>query len=94
MNTLFNLVDACLYADLVDFLEKKSKIKAEECGLCEAPDLPEGGIYSETLDISFQNLFSDVRYAIDWIHNQGNLKRETQLNFPKSFFFFSFFFLF
>ncbi len=51
LNTLFTLPEACLYTDLVTHLEGISQLKKSEEVTIE--------------DISYANLFHDVRYAID-----------------------------
>jgi len=62
MNTLFNLVDACLFSDLVEFYEN-----------LDGAD--EG--FSEMSGFTFTNLFSDIRKAVDTVHHNGELKDKT-----------------
>jgi 5'-nucleotidase len=69
MNTLFNLVDACLFSDLVVFFEKQRGSTGQ--------DLKADGVYSSEMDISFTNLFNDIRTAVDTIHGNGELKNKT-----------------
>lgn len=76
MNTLFTLPEAGLYADLVEHLEKNANINirigdevAEENEQGEAPprlsDHNPGPVPSS--DLSYSNLFQDVRVSIDCI---------------------------
>jgi 5'-nucleotidase len=64
LNTLFTLPEACLYTDLVTHLEGLSQLKKSDDVTIE--------------DISYANLFHDVRYAIDYVHtDNGPLKKKT-----------------
>lgn len=72
MNTLFNLVDACLYASLVAHLDTGGE---EESG-AHATKV-------RGLEVSFQNLYMDVRTAIDYVHRQGRLKSATAERFDE-----------
>jgi len=71
MNTLFNLVDACLFSDLVIYYENLAKVDAQ------TTEFKVDGIYSNEVDISFTNLFHDIRKAVDTVHNNGELKDKT-----------------
>ena len=68
MNTLFNLVDACLYSDLIFYYENKSQDR--NLGVMER-------MFSKNTDISYTNLFNDIRSAVDKIHANGQLKNKT-----------------
>eukprot|EP01094_Clydonella_sp_ATCC50884_P030488 TRINITY_DN996_c0_g1_i1.p1 TRINITY_DN996_c0_g1~~TRINITY_DN996_c0_g1_i1.p1 ORF type:complete len:453 (+),score=164.78 TRINITY_DN996_c0_g1_i1:620-1978(+) len=74
LNTLFNVVDACLFADLVDHFESKTQQQARQT---PAEETDEPLLHGETFDISYSNLFQDVRSAVDFIHQQGMLKTRT-----------------
>ena len=63
IDTLYGLPEACLLADLVEFLKTHG---------------PEHG-----LDISFPNLHTDIRTAIDFIHRSGELKSRTVEDMPR-----------
>lgn len=90
LNTLFTLPEACLYADLVEHLEKNANIRmgdevAEENEQGEAPPrLSEhNSTPTPTSDLSYSNLFQDVRVSIDFIHGDGSLKSKVLGDLPK-----------
>src|SRR4051812_23916840 len=68
LTTLFALPEACLYADLVEHFEKKQLIRkksgkdlsASATELLQQDSL----IHSYDMDLSFKNLFQDVREVI------------------------------
>ncbi|KAK3878934.1 hypothetical protein Pcinc_016476 [Petrolisthes cinctipes] len=66
MNTLFNLPEIYMVACLIDFFSNSPQyVKLRE------------GIKSGDLYMSYKSIFQDVRAAIDWLHMQGNLKKQT-----------------
>jgi 5'-nucleotidase len=69
---LFNLPEACLYADLVDHLE----------GLKDL-DLKNSVVDAQSANISYMSLFQDVRSAMDYVHIRGELKSKTLEDLPK-----------
>jgi 5'-nucleotidase len=71
MSTLFNLPEACLYADLVEHLEKQLHID-----LIASKSNTEG-------KLSFLSLFQDIRSAMDHVHLGGKLKDATLENLEK-----------
>jgi 5'-nucleotidase len=78
-----------LYADLVEHLEKSSKIRlgdevAEEQELDEQPPrVTEHSASSPQSDVSYANLFQDVRNSMDFIHGDGSLKAKILADIPK-----------
>ncbi len=71
MSTLFNLPEACLYADLVDHLGNQQHLE-----LIASKS-------NTTGQLSFLSLFQDVRTAMDHVHLGGMLKNKTLENLPK-----------
>jgi len=69
MNTLFNLVDACLFSDLIVFYEKRAELSSA--------NVNRSGIYDAEIDISYTNMFNDIRKAVDTVHWNGQLKNKT-----------------
>ncbi|EFA83853.1 5'-nucleotidase [Heterostelium album PN500] len=93
LNTLFTLPEACLYSDLVEHLEKESNLKlteevADEQQQQNSPPLTslhqntEGNMAIEG-DVSYTNLFQDVREAMDLVHNDGSLKTKVLDDMPR-----------
>ena len=72
LDTLFNLPEACLYADLVVHLETLANL-----------DLKNSIIDANTSNISYMSLFQDVRSAMDYVHIRGELKSKTLEDLPK-----------
>eukprot|EP01104_Vermistella_antarctica_P017921 TRINITY_DN6481_c0_g1_i1.p1 TRINITY_DN6481_c0_g1~~TRINITY_DN6481_c0_g1_i1.p1 ORF type:complete len:546 (+),score=146.10 TRINITY_DN6481_c0_g1_i1:184-1821(+) len=70
LDTLFTVPESCLYANLVEFFETSSSIGSEgqEKGWV---------VHTTDMDLSFKNLFLDVREAVDSIHKCGTLKEKT-----------------
>lgn len=103
LTTLFALPEACLYADLVTHFEGRRQIKeksgetltASASALLQQDSL----IHSYDMDLSYKNLFQDVREVIgnaaspvnvnslalrpDYIHNVGELKKRVVADLPK-----------
>jgi len=82
LNTLFALPEACLYADLVDHLERQhqSKMRAkstsrESEGDASSEASDEETLHADNLELSFKNLFQDIRTTIDYIHGEEELKK-------------------
>lgn len=74
LNTLFNLPEACLYADLVDFFDSRPRDRSRDV---------DTGVFCDDLFLSYRHIFTDMRNSMDWIHNQGELKRLTVQNLEK-----------
>lgn len=66
LNTLFNLPETYLLACLIDFFTNSRQYSREITGVKEGE-----------LTMSFKSIFQDVRSAVDWIHEHGNLKTKT-----------------
>lgn len=49
----------------------------------EPEDSEENFIHSDDVELSYKNLFQDVRTCIDYIHNQGDLKKRVVENIAK-----------
>ncbi|OXA63436.1 cytosolic purine 5'-nucleotidase isoform X2 [Folsomia candida] len=66
LNTLFNLPETYLLACLVDFFtnvpDSVTEHKGVRCG---------------DLFMSYKSIFQDVRNAVDWVHEKGDLKKKT-----------------
>jgi len=83
LNTLFTIPEACLYADLVEHLETASKLRlGDEVAEDKEPkeSKKEGTPHS---DVSYSNLFQDVRVSMDFIHGDGSLKSKVLADLPK-----------
>ncbi|XP_061589381.1 5'-nucleotidase, cytosolic II, like 1 isoform X2 [Cololabis saira] len=72
LNTLFNLSETYVYACLVDFFIRCSRYT----------NLLKGFQHGD-LFMSFRSMFQDVRDAMDFIHDTGNLKEQTIKNLDK-----------
>jgi len=70
LSTLFNLPEACLYADLIDHLENQTELEII------------ASKSNTTGKLSFLSLFQDVRAAMDSVHLGGILKSKTLENLP------------
>ncbi|CAK9824474.1 Cytosolic purine 5'-nucleotidase [Anthophora retusa] len=66
LNTLFNLPETYLLACLIDFFTNSPQYTRDKTGVKEGE-----------LTMSFKSIFQDVRNAVDWIHQHGNLKTKT-----------------
>lgn len=89
LNTLFALPEACLYADLVDHLEhhqqakrrartaSQKKAAASEGESESEPDATSDNetLHASDVELSFKNLFQDIRTTIDYIHGEEELKK-------------------
>ena len=69
LNTLFNLPECYLLACLIDILDKQ-------------PDyvMTGTGVTGGSVSISYKSVYQDVRAAVDWVHMQGFLKKDTLEN--------------
>lgn len=69
LNTLFNLPETYLLACLIDFFTN-------------APDsnTTSTGVKCGDLFMSYKSIFQDVRNAVDWVHEKGDLKLKTVEN--------------
>jgi 5'-nucleotidase len=97
LNTLFTLPEACLYADLVNHFEsmkakngenasptKETTNSTTKSNIESDVDQKEHIIYSPEMDISYSNLFFDIRNAIEYVHTEnGPLKKKTLEDLPK-----------
>ncbi len=66
LNTLFNLPECYLLACLVSIIDKQP-------GFTRTPT----GVTSGSMSISYKGIHQDCRAAVDWIHYQGSLKKDT-----------------
>ena len=66
LNTLFNLPETYVIACLIDFFTKQPNSTQEAKGLRRGE-----------LFMSYKSIFQDVRSAMDWIHEKGDLKGQT-----------------
>ena len=64
LDTLFALPMASLLAALIDLLEATEGKKADG-----------EGIAGKNVTLDFHTLFDDVQGAVDWVHQQGTLKK-------------------
>ncbi|ODN06226.1 Cytosolic purine 5'-nucleotidase [Orchesella cincta] len=69
LNTLFNLPETYLLACLIDFFTNASDTSIEPTG-----------VRCGDLFMSYKSIFQDVRNAVDWVHEKGDLKRKTVEN--------------
>lgn len=69
LNTLFNLPETYLLACLVDYFSNSSQYTEDKSGLVNG-----------SMIISFKSLFQDVRNAVDFVHLDGEMKKETVEN--------------
>ncbi|CAM1317234.1 NT5C2 (predicted) [Pycnogonum litorale] len=68
LNTLFNLPETYLLACIVHYF-----INSPDCRRSD----DHKGVFQGNLFMSFKSIFQDVRSAVDWIHNKGDLKQKT-----------------
>ncbi|GAM28861.1 hypothetical protein SAMD00019534_120370 [Acytostelium subglobosum LB1] len=95
LNTLFTLPEASLYSDLVEFLEKESELVITEEVANEQQQMNSPPLHSlrnpaskdehsiPVGDLSYANLFQDVREAMDLVHNDGSLKTKVLDDMPR-----------
>eukprot|EP01087_Luapelamoeba_hula_P008146 TRINITY_DN201_c0_g2_i1.p1 TRINITY_DN201_c0_g2~~TRINITY_DN201_c0_g2_i1.p1 ORF type:complete len:582 (-),score=105.90 TRINITY_DN201_c0_g2_i1:104-1849(-) len=76
LSTLFALPEACLYADLVEHFKTNAERYKDK-------SLPQEIIHSYDMDVSFKNLFQDVREVMDYIHNFGEMKKRVLADISK-----------
>ncbi|CAL8077494.1 unnamed protein product [Orchesella dallaii] len=69
LNTLFNLPETYLLACLIDFFSHTPDTQIEPTG-----------VRCGDLFMSYKSIFQDVRNAVDWVHEKGDLKRKTVEN--------------
>lgn len=74
LNTLFQLPEICLYADMIDYFDNHP-------GYSVVPD--KSGVNGPNVFLSYKSLYQDIRASVDWIHNQGTLKDETLADLPR-----------
>ena len=67
-DTPFSLVDACLFAQLVDIKDKAGNLE---------PNSPESVFFSGK---SYENLWSDMRRCVDRCHKDGVIKKTVAMN--------------
>lgn len=88
LNTLFTIPEACLYADLVDHLENASKLRlgdevSKKNEIKETEKEKDNKPHNALNDVSYSNLFQDVRLSMDFIHGDGSLKSKVLADLPK-----------
>eukprot|EP01119_Soliformovum_irregulare_P018681 TRINITY_DN5778_c0_g1_i2.p1 TRINITY_DN5778_c0_g1~~TRINITY_DN5778_c0_g1_i2.p1 ORF type:complete len:526 (-),score=132.72 TRINITY_DN5778_c0_g1_i2:56-1633(-) len=71
LSTLFSLPEISLFADMLEYFEKRPSLTGSQDSLSD-----------ELSQVSYPNIFSDIRVAIDWIHI-NRLKQETVKDLPK-----------
>ena len=69
LNTLFNLPEIYLLACMINYFTTSDEFHRQDTGVSN------GDVF-----ISFKAVFQDIRLAIDQIHNNGILKKETVEN--------------
>eukprot|EP00698_Gefionella_okellyi_P013160 TRINITY_DN3589_c0_g1_i1.p1 TRINITY_DN3589_c0_g1~~TRINITY_DN3589_c0_g1_i1.p1 ORF type:complete len:356 (-),score=97.55 TRINITY_DN3589_c0_g1_i1:656-1723(-) len=72
LDTLFALPMACLLCSLIDLLEATFGAGADGVGQKDS-----------ALSVTYVNLFDDVQGAVDWVHQQGELKKRTLEDMPR-----------
>jgi 5'-nucleotidase len=77
--TLFSVPECCLYADVIDHLEKLGAAS----GAAPAQNLSDGAAIKCDLQMTYKHLHIDVRAAIDWVHQAGVLKTKTLEDLPR-----------
>jgi 5'-nucleotidase len=70
-DTLFSMPEVCLYANLIEFFERRLEQGNAADPVALPPDSPHGRLLGR---INTWKLFDDVRDAIDSIHRDGSLK--------------------
>jgi HAD superfamily 5'-nucleotidase-like hydrolase len=70
-DTLFSMPEVCLYANLIEFFERRVEEGLAADPVALPPDAPHGRLLGR---INTWKLFDDVREAIDSIHRDGSLK--------------------
>jgi 5'-nucleotidase len=84
LTQLFTISEACLYSDLVEHLEdlhRKSAPTPSPSGQREAINVSAGE--ADGFQLSFFNLFEDVRATFHQMHIDGSLQRATLANLDK-----------
>lgn len=66
LDTLFSLPEICLLACLINYYNINPHFEHHDTG-----------VSSGEIFVSFKAIFQDVRYAIDYVHSQGELNRLT-----------------
>jgi 5'-nucleotidase len=87
LNTLFTLPEACLYGDLVEHLEGLENITlgeevAQEQEFDDQPSVPAETSLPKS-DLSYTNLFQDIRIITDLVHAEGILKSKVLADLPR-----------
>jgi len=68
-NTLFNLPEIYLQACIIDLFQNDSNCIKKQTG-----------VHFGDITISYSTTHTDIRNAVDYIHNQGDLKHKTEVN--------------
>lgn len=74
LNTLFNLSETHLVAQIIDYFDNKSEYK-------QNPE--KTGVRNGDLNMSYKSIFQDIRKAVDYVHLQGSLKDIVVKNFDE-----------
>jgi 5'-nucleotidase len=96
LNTLFSTPEACAFANLVEFFESSEESSVDlrrsshgvvsEADIKDLPSSNNGKNRKRSagqFDISYDNLFSDIRVVNDIIHDSDSCKTETLKNLSK-----------
>eukprot|EP00054_Salpingoeca_dolichothecata_P036694 m.8353 g.8353 ORF g.8353 m.8353 type:complete len:551 (-) comp6950_c0_seq1:136-1788(-) len=74
LNTLFNIPETCLYADIVEFFDNHQEYQQTE---------DHTGVRASNHILSYHTIFNDVRDAVDFVHVKGQMKTITVDNLEK-----------
>uniref|UniRef100_A0A0N4Z944 Cytosolic purine 5'-nucleotidase n=1 Tax=Parastrongyloides trichosuri TaxID=131310 RepID=A0A0N4Z944_PARTI len=67
LNTLFNLPETHLLAQVIDYFENQSEF---------VQNADKTGIQQGDLTMSYKSIFKDIRKAVDFIHIEGTMKQD------------------
>jgi len=93
LNTLFSTPEACAFANLVEFFESSESSKVDLKSSSSHGEIKSDSAYLHSsrrsrskesqFDISYDNLFVDIRNVNDIIHESESCKAETLKDLPK-----------
>lgn len=72
LNTLFHLPETFIIAAIIDYFDHHPDYE-------KTPH----GVQCGSLLLSYKSIYQDLRNVVDWLHNEGELKRKTLENFDK-----------
>lgn len=74
VNTLFALPETSLFADMVSYFDNHEKYTRTDDHL---------GVQRGQVYLSYESMYTDLRHAVDKVHEKGYLKNEIAANLPR-----------